>query len=105
MFVTIRRFGLALVLLGGWVNPAISNEIARACLSSERGAGQQRLCKCIQQAADKTLSRRDQRRAADFFADPDLAQSVKRSDSSRDDAFWERYEGFGALAGKYCRRR
>lgn len=86
-------------------HPAVAKTLSTACLSSERGAGQQRLCGCIQKAADQTLNRSDQKRAASFFANPDLAQSVRRSDSRRDEAFWERYERFGALARKYCRKR
>lgn len=83
--------------------PAQADTIRHACLKSERGNGQRLLCNCIQDAADKTLSNRDQSKAARFFRDPDAAQKVRRSDRRGDENFWERYEQFGQAAERSCR--
>lgn len=80
---------------------AMAGPIDNACRSSERGASSQ-LCGCIQQVADQTLSRSDQRRAAKFFRDPHEAQEVRTSNSSSDNAFWSRYTNFASTAEAYC---
>jgi hypothetical protein len=76
--------------------------IERACLSSERASGNRALCGCIQQAANRTLTARDQRAAARFFRDPDRAQQVRMSRRESDRAFWQRYENFGSFAEVSC---
>lgn len=76
--------------------------IERACNRSDRDAANRSVCSCIQQVADQSLSGADQRRAAGFFNNPDKAQDVRLSNSSRDDAFWERYSAFSAQAEAYC---
>lgn len=80
---------------------ADAGPIERACMASDRG-GNRSLCGCIQQAADMTLSGGDQRRAAKFFKDPEAAHATWVSQSSSDDAFWERYKSFGQTAEAYC---
>jgi hypothetical protein len=91
--------GLGLAMLAG---AAQADVIQRACLSSDRGARNSALCGCIQQVADMTLSRGDQRKAAKFFKNPDLAQETRqKSDDSVID-FWDRYKNFGATAQAYC---
>ena len=80
---------------------ASAGPIERACMASDRG-GNRSLCGCIQQAADMTLSGGDQRRAAKFFKDPEVAHATWISQSSSDDAFWERYKQFGATAEATC---
>ncbi len=82
--------------------PLSAGPIARACLTSERDAANNAVCGCIQAAADLTLSARDQRLAAEFFREPDRAHEVRMSKTSRDDAFWDRYEQFGATATATC---
>ncbi len=82
---------------------AEAGQIERACASSARARGQSRLCDCIQQIADRTLTRRDQKLAATFFADPHRAQEMRTSDRARDEAFWDRYKGFAASAERACR--
>lgn len=77
--------------------------VEKACLRSERSASAA-LCNCIQQVADMTLSRSDQRRAAGFFQNPDDAQQVRASKKSSDNEFWARYRNFGAAAESYCAR-
>lgn len=81
---------------------AAAGPIQTACLKSDRDAANRSLCACIQQVADMTLVGSDQRRAARFFAEPDEANKVWLSDRASDDAFWERYENFGATAEAYC---
>ncbi len=82
--------------------PASADVIERACLSSERAAGNRALCGCIQSAANRTLSSGDQRAAARFFRDPDRAQDVRMSSRASDRAFWERYKAFGSYAERAC---
>ena len=98
---TIAILVAGLCLLGTETH---ADTIRKACLTSDRGSAKPRLCTCLQSAADRTLSGRDQRIAAGFFHDPEEAQRVRRSDRRRDEAFWERYERFGATAQKVCRR-
>ena len=77
--------------------------IERACMKSDRkAANHQSLCGCIQQVADLTLDRRDQRLAAKFFRDPERAQEVRQSDKRNHEVFWQKYKRFGASAEAYC---
>lgn len=62
------------------------------------------MCGCIQQVADQTLSRSDQRQVAGFFKDPDKAQQVRMSDRPSDNDFWARYKRFAETAEAYCSR-
>jgi len=98
-----RSFVLATVLTAALpASLAMAGPIERACLSSDRSAGNRALCGCIQQAADATLSGSEQRRAAKFFKDPEDAHATWVSQSANDDTFWERYKKFGATAEAYC---
>lgn len=81
----------------------VSGVVAEACQASDRSAANARLCSCIQQAANITLRGADQSKAAEFFADPQLAHDVKMSTSAANDAFWERYKNFTNTAGQMCR--
>jgi hypothetical protein len=90
---------LATVVAAG---AAQAGTIERACLASDRPKSRA-LCGCIQQAADVTLSGREQRMAARFFTDPHRAQVVRQSDRHSDEQFWTRYQRFGATAEAYCR--
>ena len=83
-------------------NTALASPIERACMASDRSKGNRPLCRCIQQAADATLSGSDQRRASKFFRDPDAAHATWISQNKADDAFWERYKSFGQTAEAYC---
>jgi hypothetical protein len=76
--------------------------IGTACMRSDRDASNRAMCNCIQQVADITLNGNDQRRAAKFFSNPDLAHSTWVSQRPGDDAFWDRYVAFGAQAEAYC---
>lgn len=83
---------------------AVAGPIDSACMRSDRNTRSNALCGCIQQVADMTLSRSDQRRAADFFKDPHRAQEVRTSKSNADNAFWSRYKNFASTAEAYCAR-
>lgn len=106
MTANIRfRAGLALALVVAGVSVttgAMAGPIEKACNKSDRRAASRPVCNCIQQVADMTLQSSDQRRAAEFFKNPDKAHSTWMSKSDRDDAFWERYKQFGAYAEQYC---
>ena len=84
-------------------NPLFAEQIERACLKSDRGQGNRSLCGCIQDAANLTLTARDQRLAATFFADPHRAQEIRQSDQRNHEAFWQRYRNFGQTAETFCR--
>ena len=84
------------------VTPISASMITDACLGSARGAAAPDLCRCIQSAADIELSRRDQRLAAKFFADPHHAQEIRQSNRARHEAFWDRYRRFGDRAEEIC---
>ena len=83
---------------------AVAGPIDNACVRSERGARNPALCGCVQQVADMTLSRSDQRRAAGFFRDAQQAQDVRMSKRDADNQFWDRYKNFAAAAEAYCTR-
>lgn len=78
------------------------SKIQRACIKSDRKASSRPLCRCIQKAADRVLSGSDQRLAAKFFKDPQMAQDVRQADNSRKEAFWKRYKEFGSTAKATC---
>lgn len=83
---------------------AMAGPIDTACVRSDRARGNAALCGCIQQVANQSLSRADQRRAAQFFRDPHRAQEVRTSKREADSAFWRRYRSFATRAETLCRR-
>ena len=83
-------------------NLAQAGVIERACMSADRKAANRNLCGCIQDVADATLSRSDQRLAAKLFKKPEMAQEIRQSDSATHESFWKRYKEFGASAKTYC---
>lgn len=85
-------------------SPRVSGEIATACMEGGRSAANAALCSCVQQAANQTLNGSDQATAATFFEDPQKAQDMKASRTSRADAFWDRYQNFTSTARAMCRR-
>ncbi len=97
MKILILTAGLTLAACSAAAGP-----IERACLQSGRQAATPALCGCIQRAADQTLSRSDQARAATFFRDPHRAQEVRQSKRADDNEFWRRYRAFGAAAESTC---
>ena len=98
----MKRIAAVAILAVILANPLFAEQIERACLKSDRGQGNRSLCGCIQDAANLTLTSRDQRLAATFFSDPHRAQEVRQSDRRSDEAFWERYRNFGQTAETFC---
>lgn len=100
----MRHFVFVTVFFSVASGAAMAGPIEVACLKSDRARGQVALCGCIQDAADMTLTKRDQKLAASFFSDPHRAQEIRQSDSRRHEAFWDRYKNFGLAAETFCRR-
>ncbi|MDJ0630863.1 MAG: hypothetical protein QNJ44_21580 [Rhodobacter sp.] len=92
----------AVVLVVASAGMANAGMIERACMKSDRKAANRSLCGCIQDVADMTLSRSDQRLAVKFFKDPHMAQEIRQSDHASHEVFWKRYKEFGATAKNYC---
>ena len=91
---------LAVLMVAGSAQAGV---IEKACLKSNRDAATRSLCGCIQDAANLTLSKGDQKLAASFFRDPHKAQMVRQSNNRGHEAFWERYQNFGATAAVFCK--
>jgi len=97
----VRHFAFVIVIFcvgcggGGGTTPQ------RACLNSDRSPGPQ-VCACAQVVADQTLSRSDQRQAAEIIADPDAFQEVNASRSNRAQSFVARYRLWGERVEQVC---
>ena len=96
----MARFFILAMVLGLMAVPAGAGTIRNACLSAERGASH--LCGCIQAAADRTLTQREQRMAARLFRDPDRAQQIRMSERRSDEVFWDHYKAFSETAQAFC---
>ncbi|TDL81841.1 hypothetical protein E2L08_04085 [Palleronia sediminis] len=94
VYVTVAALAVA-----GCANAGV---IERACLESNRSGTSPQLCGCIQNVADVTLTTRDQRLAAKFFAEPGKSQEIRTSDRRDHEAFWKKYHAFGSNAESYC---
>lgn len=99
MRIQIVAASAALILS---VAAAEAGPISRACMASERNARSYALCGCLQQVANRTLDRGDQRLAAKIFRKPQLAQDIKMSNTASNEAFWRKYQTFGATATQTC---
>ena len=99
----MKRLAVFSVFITVIAGTAHASAIKNACLSSDRAAGDRALCNCIQSAADRTLTQRDQRLAATFFGDPSRAQEIRQSSRRHHESFWERYKNFGTAAETFCR--
>ena len=81
---------------------ASAGTMSNACKKSDREAATRKMCNCIQQVADQTLSTSDQRLASTFFADPHKSQVIRQSDRRSDEKFWLRYKDFGVVVSASC---
>lgn len=81
---------------------AQAGPISRACMASDSKHRSAQVCGCIQQVANQTLDRADQRLAAKFFKKPQMAQDIRMSDNRQHEVFWKKYKEFGDTATKYC---
>jgi hypothetical protein len=83
---------------------AAAGPIESACNRSDRAGATRAMCRCIDSVAQQTLTRPEQRRAASFFSNPQLAQDVRASRTRADNEFWTRYRAFGERAEASCAR-
>jgi hypothetical protein len=81
---------------------AHAGPISRACMDSDRNARSHALCGCLQQVANRTLDRGDQRLAAKIFRKPQMAQDIKMSNNTSHEVFWRKYRNFGETATQTC---
>lgn len=81
---------------------ASAKAIEQACIAADRQKATRSLCSCIQRVADQMLTSSDQREAAKFFEDPQLAQDTRMSDNPQKEKFWDRYKDWTVSAGKIC---
>lgn len=79
-----------------------SGPISQACLAAGRANASRPLCTCVQGVANQSLSDADQRRAARFFDDPQLAQDTRQADGAGAEAFWQRYTAWADRAASLC---
>ncbi|MCW8843045.1 MAG: hypothetical protein OQK00_06480 [Rhodobacteraceae bacterium] len=93
---------LAAVTLPATPNIVEAGTLRRACLKSDRQAASRRMCRCMQQVADRKLRRSDQKLAASFFKDPHKAQEIRQSDSLGHERFWKRYKEFSVTFAATC---
>ncbi len=93
---------LALALWAATAPLAQAQQIERACLRSDREARSRALCGCIQQAANLTLSARDQKLAASFFSKPERLEDMQASDRAARSRFLERYAAYVQAARAFC---
>ena len=80
----------------------LGNPIESACNRSDRANNNRALCRCIGQVARNHLTRAEQRRAARFFRDPQMAQEIRMSRAPGDREFWRNYRAFGQAAEVSC---
>jgi hypothetical protein len=99
----MKRIAFVGVFLVTFAGTAQADAIKNACMGSDRAGANYALCGCIQDAANRTLTRGDQRLAATFFNNPHRAQEIRQSNRRSDEVFWERYRNFGNAAETFCR--
>ena len=93
---------LSLLAITAACSSSVNGGIAKACIDADRSAANPRLCSCVQQVANQSLSGSDQALAVKFFDDPQLAQDTRQSDNPRSEAFWQRYRAFSNAARRQC---
>lgn len=98
----IRTLMAAAFIFGASQIPVHAGPISKACFKMDRAAATRTACRCAQRVANVKLSRTDQKLAAKFFRDPQMAQDVRQSDRPSYEAFWKRYKSFGELAAQSC---
>lgn len=81
---------------------AEAGAIERACRQSDRTAATPSLCNCIQNVANRSLTRSERKTVSKWFADPHQAQVVRQSSNRSDERLWLRYKAFGDHAARSC---
>lgn len=77
--------------------------VGTACLIHNRGTADAQKCGCIQAAANLTLSQAEQQRATRFFAEPEVLQRIKLSDTAEAERFWASWVAFAETAERLCK--
>ena len=72
------------------------------CLTAGPSMANYRVCRCIQSAADATLSVKDQSLAVAIIRNPDNVTELKSSKRRNHALFMEGYSQFGELARAFC---
>ena len=76
--------------------------IAKACTVGDRRAASQARCGCVQAAADRTLSQKQQQSSIIYFDDPGLLQTVRQSGARSNERFWADWTHFADTAEALC---
>ncbi len=84
------------------IMPMASGPLSTACMQSDRTARSRALCGCIQAVANETLSGAEQRRAVQFYKNPQMAQDIRQSSRPADQRFWQAYRAYGDRAEQVC---
>jgi len=79
-----------------------AGSVQQACLSVGSSTANYCVFRCIQSAADATLSIKDQSLAAAIIRNPDNVTEIKSSKRCNQARFMERYSQFGELARAFC---
>jgi hypothetical protein len=77
--------------------------VGTACLIHNRGTADAQKCGCIQAAANLTLNQAEQQRATRFFAEPEVLQRIKLSDTAEAERFWASWASFAETAERLCK--
>ena len=81
---------------------AFAGSVQQACLSAGSSKANYRVCRCIQSAADATLSVKDQSLAAAIIRNPENVTEIKSSKRRNHARFMEWYAQFGEPARAFC---
>ena len=100
MKYTLAGACAALFLFSG--HTAFAGSVQQACLNTGSNKADYRVCRCIQSAADATLTVKDQPLAAAIIRNPDNVTEIKSSKRRNQARFMERYSQFGELARAFC---
>ena len=91
---------VALFIFSGQI--VVAGTVQQACLMAGSTKANNRVCRCIQNAADATLNSKDQSIAAAIIRNPDNVTDLKSSKRRTHARFMERYSQFGELARAFC---
>lgn len=99
----VRGAALGLVLFMAAPGMATAGEVMEAACRTSGGPGvPEGFCRCMQQVADRSLSLREQKLAAQFLRNPVRANRIKARNPKRHEAFWERYDTFQVALRRHC---
>ena len=81
-----------------------AGSVQEACFSARSSKSNYRVCRCIQSAADATLSLKDQLMASAIIRNSNNATEIKSSKRHNHARFMQRYSHFGELARAFVPR-